>query len=118
MEMTNKYTVGFCFQGRFEYVSFTANQMANIFIYNVSQDESILDMNSEYEQWFGEEFSRGGEKYKVTFAIGNPLKFNVYRLSEDDEFLVEENISYMLLKITRIDEHRCEKEMYNITDNL
>lgn len=118
MEMTNRYTVGFYFEGCFEYATFTANQMANMFIYGVSQDERILDVNSEYDQWFGEEFSRGSERYKVTFAIGNPLKFNVYRLSEDDEFLVEENIPYMLLKMVQIDEHRCEKEMYNVTDNL
>lgn len=118
MEMTNRYVVGFCFEGHFEYTSFTANQMSNMFIYNVSQDECILDMNSEHEQWFGEEFSRGGQKYKVTFAIGNPLKFNVYRLSEDDEFLVEENIPYMLMKIVQIGENRRETEMYNVTDNL
>lgn len=124
MEKVNQYTVGFYFEGGFEYTTFTANQMCNIFIANVTGDDSIYDMNSEYGQWFEHEFEKKGKRYKATFAVGNPLKFNVYEIiggddeEEEDEMLVEEGIPYVVLKIARLDDKGLIEEMYNLVDNL
>ena len=124
MEKVNQYTVGFYFEGSFEYTTFTANQMCNIFIANVTGDDSIYDMNSEYGQWFAHLFEKKGKRYKATFAVGNPLKFNVYEIiggdkeEEEDEILVEEGIPYMVLKITRLESMGLREEMYNLVDDL
>lgn len=124
MEKVNQYTVGFYFEGSFEYTTFTANQMCNIFIANISGDDSIYDMNSEYEQWFAHEFAKKDKRYKATFSIGDPLKFNVYEIiggddeEEEDEILVAKDIPYMVLKITRLDDHGLNEEMYNLVNNL
>ena len=108
----NKYTITFPFQGEYQYVYITANQMANAVL---DSTDDILDFRFNNDgQDFEQRLTIKDKKYDVTFNSNNPRCFNVYDVDEDDfgGTIVEENIPWLLLKI----EDEDKNEIYNLND--
>lgn len=110
----NKYTITFPFQGEYQFVYLTANQIANA-VFESTDD--ILDfLYNNKEQEFAQRIDVKGKKFDVTFNNNNIRCFNVYNVDEDGEsgYIAEEAIPWLLLKIENF-----EKEViYNLNDNV
>lgn len=119
----NKYYIAFPFMGAFQYITFTANEIANEV---VKQGDDVLEALENAGQAplhiiYGEK----GKQYEVTFAYGNPHKLNVYEYISDERYddpeydgdggyIVEKDIPYILLKIEDSD----GKVIYNLTEHI
>ena len=105
----NKYTITFPFQGEYQYVYITANQMANAVL---DSTDDILDFRFNNDgQDFEQRLTIKDKKYDV--IISNPpyIKYDV----DEDDFggtIVEENIPWLLLKV----EDEDKNEIYNLND--
>lgn len=108
----NKYTIAFPFQGEYQYVYITANQMANAVL---DKTDDILDFRlNNYGQDFEQRLTINKKEYDVTFNNDNPRYFNVYDVDEEGlgGTLIEKNIPWLLLKI----EDDKKNELYNLND--
>ena len=113
--MENIYYIAFPFKGEYQYVKFTANQIANVAI---PYGDDILEFRCENEgQDFLKRIYHNGKGYDVTFGT-TPTVVSVYFPDDlEDETLagtlVEKNIPYVVLKI-----EQNKNELYNLTDNI
>ena len=116
----NTYTITFPFKGDYYFTQITANEFANEIAIKINADD-MLDMACEHEQCFGFRFTGEDKKtYLAGFAYDNIYALNVYETNgkdpddnEYDEFLVEKDIPYLILKVVNDD-----KEIYNLNDCL
>lgn len=108
----NKYYITFLFKNQWQFVDFTANQLANAIL---DSTDDIADFIFESKEQYFEKtiYAENGERYQVVFSIKNPRTVSVY-YPEDHETegtLVEADIPWLLLKV----EDEKGKELYNLT---
>ena len=111
----NKYYIGFFFKDYFETVTFNANQLANTVIGET--DDIINFMCDEDEQYHGSNFTSFVDDKIYVADFNKPTKLNIYygdNNDENDGFIVEENVPWILLKI----EDENGKDLYVLTDNI
>ena len=53
------------------------------------------------------------ERFAVEFSYKDYTKLNIYKIDGDDEYLVEENVPYLVLKI-----ENGEDIIYNLVENI
>lgn len=112
MRHANIYKIVFYFQGDYRYLDFDSNMLANKVLHSVLGD-SLLDISVDKGQHFNKTFAVGTERFAVEFSYKDCTKLNVYKIDGEDEYLVEENVPYLVLKIENGDE-----VFYNLTENI
>jgi hypothetical protein len=112
MSRANIYKIVFHFRGDYRYFDFDSNMLANKVLYSVIGD-SILDISVDKGQHFNKTFTVGVERFAVEFSYKDCTKLNIYKIDGEDEYLVEENVPYLVLKI-----ENGEDIIYNLTENI
>ena len=109
----NKYYFTFPFMGEYQFITLTANQLANSLLYH-SDDVFDFCCNSGEENKIWHEFCGPGDKRYGT-ELRDSKTLNIYHGEGDDEgFVIEEDVPYMLLKV----EDKDGKVLYNLTNNI
>lgn len=113
IDTINKYCVTFPFKGVYQFVYFTANQLANAII-DATDDIAEFIWNNE-GQGFEQRIYVDGKEYDVTFSHNKPNCVNVYDVEDDlgSGHIVEREIPWLLLKIEQNND-----EIYNLANNL
>ena len=112
MRHANIYKIVFYFQGDYRYFDFDSNMLANKVLHSVLGD-SLLDISVDEGQHFNKTFAVGTERFDVEFSYEECTKLNIYKKDGEDEYLVEENVPYLVLQI-----ENGEDIIYNLTENI
>ena len=111
----NTYYFTFPFKDEHCFITLTANQLANSLLYH---HDDVLDFccNNGEENKINHSFiGPDGRKYETEFRTSKLLNIYYGEGEGDDEgYLVEKDVPYMLLKI----KDKNGKELYNLTDNI
>lgn len=112
MKYTNIYKIVFHFRGDYRYFDFDSNMLANKVLHSVLGDY-IIDISVDEGQYFNKTFTVDMERFVVEFSYKDYTKLNIYKIDGDDEYLVEENVPYLVLKI-----ENGEDIIYNLVENI
>lgn len=112
MRHANVYKIVFYFQGDYRYLYFDSNMLTNKVLYSVLGD-AMLDISVDKRQHFNETVTVGAERFAVEFSYKDCTKLNIYKIDGEDEYLVEENVPYLVLKI-----ENGRDIIYNLTENI
>lgn len=96
---TNIYSVAFYFQGSYHYIKINANQIANKALSEIFGD-SIYELHDyNRNQYLCEEIEINNKAYLVDFSYHSSQLLNIYEMIDGDEFLVEQDIPYLVLNV-------------------
>ena len=109
----NIYTISFPFNGDWHYTNISATQLANESIKSLLGDTLYDDDIFDKDQVFEYRFCKDNKKYICTFSHNSVKLLNVYELTDDeeDEWLVEKDIPYQILKISNN-----KNDIYKLSD--
>jgi hypothetical protein len=86
--------------------------LANKLLYQIIGD-TMLDISVDNRQHFNKTVTVGTERFAVEFSYKDCTKLNIYKIDGEDEYLVEENVPYLVLKI-----ENGRDIIYNLTENI
>lgn len=108
-----KYTIAFPFKGEYQFLTLTANQLANALVTkNIDMPDFMLEEINKED--LNEIITVKGEKYVVGFGHFDPSTVNIYEYEEEyGGTVIDGDVPYLLMKI-----EENNNILYNISDEL